>query len=32
LLVNLLAPLRESVLGFVDDIADERRLAGVRRI
>ena len=31
LLDNLLAsPLRESVLGLVDDVADERRLAGLR--
>jgi HEAT repeat protein len=31
LLENLLAPpLRESVLGLVDDVADERRLAGLR--
>ncbi len=31
LLANLLGPpLRESVLGLVDDVADERRLAGLR--
>ena len=31
LLENLLVPpLRESVLGLVDDVADERRLAGLR--
>jgi HEAT repeat protein len=31
LLENLLGPpLRESVLGLVDDVADERRLAGLR--